>query len=103
MIMLQQQPNLQSIAIKSASLPTSTAPAFTFTAWAPFRVAHLTICQEDMRGFVAMLKVVAVAMTAVMVFVTTNRMCIQGCSIVGAQFLKKRSCFELSKHEEDIR
>ena len=34
--------HLQSIAIKSASLPASTAPAFTFKAFAPFSVAHRT-------------------------------------------------------------
>lgn len=34
--------HLQSMAIKSASLPASTAPAFTFKAFAPFSVAHRT-------------------------------------------------------------
>ena len=37
--------NLQSIAIKSASLPTSTAPALILSADAPLRVAQRTTCR----------------------------------------------------------
>ncbi len=82
---LLRQPNLQSIAIKSASLPTSTAPAFTLTAWAPFRVAHLTICWEIMRDLAVMMKVVVVVVVVVVnvvvaaamtSFAASHRMCI---------------------------
>jgi hypothetical protein len=47
---LVPKPYLQSMAIKSASLPTSTAPALIFKALAPFSVAHRTTCMAEGGG-----------------------------------------------------